>query len=37
MNEQDIGTLYRKGLITERFDEKIGDLVQEFTNKGRIE
>ncbi len=36
-DEQVIGELYRKGLMTERYDEEIGDLVKEFTDKGIIE
>ena len=36
-DEQVIGELHRKGLMTERYDEEIGDLVREFTDKGVIE
>lgn len=34
MDEQVIGELHRKGLMTERYDENFDELVREFTAKG---
>jgi len=34
MDEQIIGELHKKGLMTERYDEHFDDLVREFTAKG---
>jgi len=33
-DEQTIGHLCRNNLMTERYDEKVDDLVREFTDKG---
>jgi hypothetical protein len=33
-DEQVIGTLYRKGFMIERYDNRVDDLVRSFTKKG---